>query len=993
MHRIRTRLTIALVVLAIGPLLVMGTVLAWQSYSVQYAQVLATQHTVAQLASAQSAVSISRPGNELRMLITVHDLDEMTPDSLNTVLSKVLSNNDAIVELAVLDVQGQEQGRISASHLVTTDDLIDRSNTDEFMIPTNTGEVYYGDVWFDDTINQPFMTIAVPVVDARSGQVTGVVIADTRLKEIWDIVTRIRVSEADSVYIVDQHSHVVAHLDPSIVLGGTSFTVPEQDGIHLGLDGTRTILSSADIQLGDQALTVVVERPVSEALALIMRMMITIVVLFGLALGGAVLLGFVGVRQIIQPIEALASVVRAIRDGDLSQQAQVTSDNEIGLLAQAFNDMTARLRELISSLEQRVLALGQAEAALRESEARYRTLFDNVPVGLYRTTPDGRYLDVNHAFVEILGYPNKQTLLAEDVVDFYADPGQRERWKSLMELEGTVRGLETRSQRHNGDVIWVQESARIVRDDAGNVLQYEGSIEDITERKRIEDERVHLLTRIQRQAQQVQQIIDTVPEGVILLDGDGRVVLTNPVAESDLLVLSGTRIGDTLTRLGDRSLDELLDRPPKGFWHVVTLESPTSRYFEVIAKAVTADGGWVLVIRDVTQERQVERQVRQQERLAAVGQLAGGIAHDFNNLLTTIILYAQMPLRQSDLPQKIKRALETILDQSRRATRLVQQILDFSRRSPIETKPLDLAPFVEEVVGVLQRTIPEDISLSLKIESGEYIVNADPTRIQQVLMNLAFNARDAMPSGGMLRFGLSRVNVSLDKEPLLAEMRPGTWVCLSVSDTGTGISPDALPHIYEPFFTTKGPGKGTGLGLAQVYGIIKQHDGHINVNTELGQGTVFQIYLPAHHASEEPVSILQAISVIPAQEGETILMVEDNDDLLAAGQEMLESLGYQVETAINGRQALQVFQTSDRIDLVVTDLVMPDMGGRELLLELKKIVPDIKALAVTGYAMRQDLKGLLEDGFLDIVHKPFDLDVLAQAVRRVLDEPGNELPG
>ena len=235
--------------------------------------------------------------------------------------------------------------------------------------------------------------------------------------------------------------------------------------------------------------------------------------------------------------------------------------------------------------------------------------------------------------------------------------------------------------------------------------------------------------------------------------------------------------------------------------------------------------------------------------------------------------------------------------------------------------------------------------------------------------------------------------MSLDKEPPLAEMRHGGWVCLSVSDTGAGIPPDALPHIYEPFFTTKESGKGTGLGLAQVYGIVKQHDGHIDVSTEVGQGTIFQIYLPAHQVGEEPGVIPQAVPVIPAQEGETILMVEDNEDLLAAGREMLESLGYRVETAINGRKALQVFRASERIDLVVTDLVMPDMGGRELLRELKRIAPDLKALAVTGYAMRQDMEGLIEDGFLDVVHKPFDLDALAGAVRRILDEPSNELPG
>ncbi|MEE9616529.1 MAG: PAS domain S-box protein, partial [Anaerolineae bacterium] len=394
------------------------------------------------------------------------------------------------------------------------------------------------------------------------------------------------------------------------------------------------------------------------------------------------------------------------------------------------------------------------------------------------------------------------------------------------------------------------------------------------------------------------------------------------------------------------------------------------------------------VARDITERKQIEQQLRQQERLAAVGQLAGGIAHDFNNLLTTIMLYAQMNLGKRDLPPNVTRSFETILDESRKAAELVQQILDFSRHAMLKVRPLDLESFTGEVIDILQRTIPESIHLILETGLGEraapFTVEADPTRIQQVLMNLATNGRDAMPEGGELRFGLSRVKARPGEAPPVAEMAPGEWVCLAVSDTGAGMTEEVRSHLFEPFFTTKEPGKGTGLGLAQVYGIVRQHEGYIGVETELGKGTTFHIYLPASGAEEEIVE--ESISTPPRGQGETILLVEDNENLLEGGQIILESLGYRVLTGANGREALEVCQAVKGIDLVITDLVMPVMGGKKLMQELRKAIPDLKVLALTGYAMEKSRGKLKDAGFLDVVYKPFDVDVLAQIIRRALDE-------
>jgi two-component system cell cycle sensor histidine kinase/response regulator CckA len=649
-------------------------------------------------------------------------------------------------------------------------------------------------------------------------------------------------------------------------------------------------------------------------------------------------------------------------------------------------DESGRVVKLFGTVQD-ITRRKRAEEALRETNETLEAILESAPVPILTLDLEGRVsLIWNPAAEQVLGW-RKQEVLGKPYPAI--PPGKEEEFARNLALaisgEG-IKGAEAERRRRDGTPIDYSIYTAPLHDSEGCVMGIVAILLDITERNQVEEERERLLAQIREQAQRVQQIIDTVPEGVLLLDADLRVILANPVAEGDLAVLAGAKVGDTLTHLGDRSLSELLACPPRGFWHEVAAESLASRYFEIIAKSVEADsaaGGWVLVIRDVTQEREVEQQVHQQERLAAVGQLAGGIAHDFNNLLTTIILYAHMPLGKHDLPPDVTRSLETILEQTNQAARLVSQILDFSRRSPIKTQLLGLGSLVEDMAEMLQRTLPENIHLDVEVGTEKHVVDADPSRIRQVVMNLALNTRDAMPEGGELRVALSRVEIEPDADPPVLGMPAGEWVCLTVSDTGMGMSEEVQSHLFEPFFTTKGPGKGTGLGLAQVHGIVTQHKGHIGVETEPGKGTTFSIYLPARPGEVEEAA--EEIAASPQGKGEAILLVEDNANLREASQRILESLGYRVLVAADGQEALVVHRSAGDVDLVITDLVMPEMGGRELVQELRKTRPDLKALAITGYVMREDLHELREEGFLDVVHKPFDADALARVVRRALD--------
>ncbi len=625
----------------------------------------------------------------------------------------------------------------------------------------------------------------------------------------------------------------------------------------------------------------------------------------------------------------------------------------------------------------------QVEEALRESEERYRTFFHNSPLGIFRSTFEGQYVEVNPALAGLLGYDSPETVIREVQnigEQIYVQARDRERIVSNQLESANVAQHLNHYRRRDGSEFIANLYLTTVRDSDGRPLFLEGIVEDITERKRADEERERLLAQIHGQARQMVQILDTVPAGVLLLDAKGRILQANPMAEKGLVVLEGVKVGDTLTHLGDRPLAELLTSPPKGLWHQV---KAGKRTFEVIARPVESGPQpeqWVLVVNDVTQEREIREQLQQQERLATVGQMAAGIAHDFNNIMATIILYARMLERADGLSGRDRERLAIVNQQAWHAARLIEQILDFSRRAVLERRPLDLTPLLKEQVKLLERTLPEHIELDLVCGPDEYTVDADPTRMQQMLTNLAVNARDAMPDGGALHVALERITVEPRTTPPLPEMKPGQWIRLTVSDSGTGIPPDVLPHIFEPFFTTKEPGAGSGLGLAQVHGIVGQHGGHIGVETQVGVGTTFTIFLPALavRPAEPPAANL---FTVPKGRGELVLVVEDEKALLTALTEILQELNYRALEAANGQEALALMEEQgDKIALILSDVVMPGMGGMALFHALREKGWQTPVILLTGHPLEKELEELRREGLAAWLAKPPSLDRLAQAM-------------
>ncbi|MEJ5312111.1 MAG: response regulator [Anaerolineae bacterium] len=398
-----------------------------------------------------------------------------------------------------------------------------------------------------------------------------------------------------------------------------------------------------------------------------------------------------------------------------------------------------------------------------------------------------------------------------------------------------------------------------------------------------------------------------------------------------------------------------------------------------------------VIVRDITTRKQAEierarllAQIQQQDRLAAIGQLAAGIIHDFNNIMATIILYAQMTARSREISDQVRERMATINQQAQHASNLIRQLLDFSRKAEIEPRPLDVLPFLIQQVQLFKRTLPENIDITLISEPGAYRVSADPTSIQQMLMNLVVNARDAMPEGGELQFRLAHCYVDEANAPPIPNLDVGDWICLEVSDTGIGMSPEVLAHLFEPFFTTKPLGKGTGLGLMQVRSIITAHHGEVAVTSEVGHGTTFTFYLPALVAAVQESSLATEVPLIQG-EGALILVVEDDAEARRALVESLKFLNYHTLEAVNGEHALTVLaQHRAEVALILTDIVMPSMGGLALVQALRERQWTKPVLLVTGHSLWNELNSLQPTFPVDWIFKPPTVDILATKIARLL---------
>ncbi len=626
----------------------------------------------------------------------------------------------------------------------------------------------------------------------------------------------------------------------------------------------------------------------------------------------------------------------------------------------------------------------RAEEALRESDEKYRGIFNNAQVGMFRSrVSDGKLLECNERHAQMYGYRNREECIAEFVSsEHYIDKGTRKRMLSQIKKTGEINNFEARFSRKDGSVIWVRFSARLYRDKG----YLEGVVTDVSEEKRA-------VAEVGKSEEKYRVLVENATDAIVITH-DNQIKFHNPRMEaligcSPLELVKFNFIH--FVHPADRKLVVKKyeswfrgDEFPSSFTCRLLHKNGDVLWGEINAVLIVWEGKPAVLsfIRDVTNEKKLGAQLQQAQKMEAIGTLAGGIAHDFNNLLQAVLGYSDLLLLNKDKEEADYRELQEIRRAAQRGTELTQQLLTFSRKVESKLRPLNLNNEVQQVHELLRRTIPKMIEIKLRMSKNLKPVNADPAQIGQALMNLVVNAKDAMPGGGKLL--IETENVSLDDKFCKTHIgaHPGDYVLLTVSDTGHGMERESLARIFEPFYTTKKIGVGTGLGLAMVYGIVKNHNGYITCESRPGKGTTFKIFFPVIDQETELEEEMEGS--VPSGGTETILLVDDEKFIRDLGVRVLTTYGYRVLTASDGEAALRLYgKEYERIDLVILDLIMPKMSGGQCFEGILKINPDAKVIIASGYAADQPIKGPLEDRSQCFIGKPFK--VLLKSVRDVLN--------
>jgi len=754
----------------------------------------------------------------------------------------------------------------------------------------------------------------------------------------------------------------------------------------------------------------------------------------------------------------------------------------------------------------------KSETALRESEERYRQLFENAPVGVYRTTPEGKIIMANRSLVEMMGYSSFEEMTELNLEeDGYAKKEDRSRFKDIIEKNGEVIGLESIWKRKDGSFLFVRENARVVRDEAGKARFYEGVVENITARKKAE-------MALQRSEEKYRNLVERANDGICIVQ-DTLLKYVNP-RFSEIIGYSKEELTDTpfMNYIHPAELNKVVDRYKRrmageeviSVYETALLDKDNERVdvelnagiidyeghpadfvfvrditkrkraekdrieserkyralFEQASEAVfleTLDGEILdinrhacdmlgykkgelvglnikelipedeleksrplfaqlyagksfrtetyyldkegkkipvevnaavvtienekrvfALVQDITERKELEEQLRRSQKSEAMGRLAGGIAHDFNNVLTAIFGYVDLLKQSIKEDHKCYEYIDEIGAVADKAATLTQQLLAFSKKQILEPVVLDINEVVEEMAGMLKRIIGENISFKFTPAIEAPPIKVDKGQLEQVILNLVVNARDAMPEGGEVR--IATKTLSLDDEYVAGhpEAQSGEYILLTIEDTGTGIPDDIKDRIFDPFFTTKETGTGTGLGLPTVFGIVKQSGGYIDITSEKGRGTKVEVYFPSVY---EPIPKPKETPTKTTSGGpETVLVVEDDESVRKTVAAILRNKGYDVIDTVNGAEAIKNVAFSDKpVDLLITDVVMPHVTGKDLAQKLLIDNPNLKILYISGYTDEDLLGPNIVSGNSEFLQKPFTASSILRKVRDILD--------
>ena len=1091
----------------------------------------------------------------------------------------------------------------------------------------------------------PIVAIATPV---RKGElVTGVVGCTISLDYLSRLISHIKPAKTGYAFVIQGDGTTIIHPDRELVLKHNVLRDPQmgpdikdvvskmvnrQTGLaKYDYNNVAKYLAFAPVPGTNWSLAI--NAPVNEVLGQLssINRLIVGAPLFVAILASA-LVSLLLIYFVVRPITNLRNMMLRVENGDLDVRIDYSSRDEIGQLTDSFNRMAQTIRHGKEKIEQ--------------SEAKYRSIFENSAIGIFQTTPGGRFISSNPFLAELFGFDSAQELVTHfnDIgKEHYVDPNDREYFKRILETEGIIRGFETRLLKKDGTPIWASLTARAVKDDAGSALYYEGTLEDITSRRRAEE-------ALKQSESRMSNIIEFLPDATFAIDSSGCIITWNKAIEEmtgftaedmlgkgnyeyaipfygerrpilvdflsswdedmaksysfinkdgntlytetgapfvrgkrrvlwakaaplfdeegnitgaiesirditnqkmaeealrdseelfrnvfdnhaavkllidpdtgnitgankaaaeyygwpkeelcrmnirdintlsqnavekemekaktlqrtyfefrhrradgtvrDVAVFSSNittkgkavlhsivhditdrkRVEEELNRqseamaasvdgmaildnnqeyiylndahasiYGYESPGELLGKSwrilynddelkrfekeimprfsEEGRWRgeSVGRKKDGSKFYQDVSLTALKDVGLICVVRDITERKRLESQLRQSQKMESIGTLAGGIAHDFNNILTSLMGSASIMQVKMDKDNPLRRYVDQILSASQKAADLAKSLLTFSRQQSVTLAPLDINNTINTTQKLLKRLLTEDIELRTSLTEHKTVVMADKSQMDQILFNLATNARDAMPKGGTLAVETDVVVIDTNFIKAHGFGETGRYVLISISDTGIGMDKTTLEKIFDPFFTTKEPGKGTGLGLPTVYGIVKQHNGYITVYSEQGMGTTFRIYLPGTETKTRE----EQDTTLPVPKGsETILIAEDNEDARHFMQDALQEYGYKTIEAVDGEDAIDKFRQNKDIDLIIVDSVMPKKNGREVFEKTHEMNPRIKVLFISGYTRDVVLDKGIEDGELDFIAKPLSLNEFLRKVREVLD--------
>jgi two-component system cell cycle sensor histidine kinase/response regulator CckA len=646
---------------------------------------------------------------------------------------------------------------------------------------------------------------------------------------------------------------------------------------------------------------------------------------------------------------------------------------------------------LLSDVTWEIVARKRNEVALQTSENRYRRLFESAKDGILILEADtGKIVDVNPFLSQLLGISHKICMgkYLWEIGPFKNFAASKDAFQNLKDKK-YIRYDDLPLETSDGRIVEVEFVSNVYSVDHTNVIQC--NIRDISERKQAEAERERLLSAIEQAG-----------EMIVITDPEGTIQYVNPAFERVTGYARKEATGKSPRILKSGKQD---DPFYQNLWatisgggtfqgRMVNKRKDGTLFTEQASIAPVHDASgrivnYVAVKHDITEQLKLAVQLQQAQKMESVGRLAGGVAHDFNNMLSVILGYAELALDKVAPSEPLHADLNEILIAARRSIEITRQLLAFARKQTIAPKVLDLNANVESMLKMLRRLMGEDIDLAWRPQNNLWKIKIDPSQLEQILVNLCVNARDAIGDVGKITIETHRMTFDKAYCTDHAGFVPGEFVLLAVSDDGCGMDKETLDNIFEPFFTTKDVSRGTGLGLATIYGVVKQNNGFINVYSEPGKGSTFKIYLPRHEGKTEPEQT-EIVTKVPTSSGEVVLLVEDEPAIRKMGKMMLERLGYEVLATDAPDEALRLAaEHPGGIHLLVTDVIMPGMNGRDLADQMHTLYPDIKTLFMSGYTADVIAhRGVLEEG-VQFIHKPFSKKDLAVKVREILDRVGH----